>query len=132
MCQVRPTVFAYLFVSKTEHHSLAGAAPNGPHPYPPPPPANGDRNEFRARFRGPIEAPSPFPTYPADARVDPAISTATAGPSGASAGPSNDSIDPHLGGRSSTSTEGTTPKLNDKAAISSSIDPNLAQAKTET
>ncbi|KAF8680622.1 hypothetical protein AX14_004521 [Amanita brunnescens Koide BX004] len=111
---------------------VPGAAPNGPHPYPPPPPANGDpsHNEFRARFRSSIEVPPPFPTYPPNSRVDPAISTATAGSSGPASVASNDPIDPHLTGQPSTSPDGVKATPNDMA--SKAIDPNLAQGKNET
>ncbi|KAK2464538.1 hypothetical protein APHAL10511_003445 [Amanita phalloides] len=109
--------------------SVQGSAPNGPHPYPPPPPANGD-NEFRARFRSSIEVPPPFSTYPPNARVDPAISSAPAGSSGPAAGVSSDSIDPHLGGQPSASTDA--PKSNSNESSSSKASVDSTQAKTDT
>ncbi|KAF8630442.1 hypothetical protein AX17_005419 [Amanita inopinata Kibby_2008] len=115
---------------------VPGAPPNGPHPYPPPP-TNGDpsHNEFRARFRSSIEVPPPFPTYPpGNPRPGPGLS-ATPGASGSGPGPSSDSIDPHLAGPPPTGTDGTNPNLNDlanKAAMPSSIDPTLAQAKVDS
>ena len=116
---------------------LPGGAPNGPHPYPPPPPANGDPsiNEFRSRFRSSIEVPTPFGSYASSSRVDPAISTATAGSSGPASVASSDPIDPHLTGQPSTSSDGAKPTPNDmasKATMPNSIDPNLAQGKNES
>ncbi|KAF8350348.1 hypothetical protein F5887DRAFT_1058498 [Amanita rubescens] len=109
------------------------AAPNGPHPYPPPPPANGDHNEFRARFRSSIVPPS-FPAYPPSSRVDPSISTAPPGSSGSASVASTDPIDPHLTGQPPTGsdTKETPNDMANKATMPNSIDPNLAPGKNDT
>ncbi|KAM6494536.1 hypothetical protein JOM56_010897 [Amanita muscaria] len=115
---------------------VPAGAPNGPHPYSPPPPANGDpsQNEFRARFRSSIEVPPPF-AYQPNAPVDPAIqspTTATAAAGTSSGASADSSIDPKLAAQPRPGAEGATGNGNDaanKAAVSGSIDPSLAQDK---